>query len=266
MFKYWKPFVLLTWLWCGRAATADWPMLRGTTQHTGWVREELKPPYRLAWAREIEGERLGTAMEPIIAQGKLLVATHKGNLYALDAESGDALWRFRAQGAFVQSPAAAKGEVVVGSADGNLYGLESATGKLLWQLAADRGGFSAAPIIADGAIYVGTRAGDFLAVSLRNGKVLWRESLAVPIRQTAAFDQSNVYVTAEDLRVRCFRAADGKLAWTSSQLAGQTARDYYPVLLRSGTRRFVVIRTNPLLSMDQRISQDRSLLCRSAGV
>src|SRR5690348_1434534 len=97
---------------CWGAARADWPMLRGNAQHTGFVRAELKPPYHLAWVREIEGERLGTAMEPIVARGKVLVATHAGNLYALDAQSGEAVWRFQANGAFLHSPATAEGIVV----------------------------------------------------------------------------------------------------------------------------------------------------------
>src|ERR1043165_5184061 len=51
-------------------AIADWPGLRGSPDHAGLVRTNLDRPLRLLWAREFTGERLGTAMEPIVAGGK----------------------------------------------------------------------------------------------------------------------------------------------------------------------------------------------------
>ena len=128
------------------------------------------------------------------------------------------------------------------------------------------GGFSAAPVAANGTIYVGTREGDLLALSVREGKVLWRQQLGVPIRQTAAVAEGRVFVTGEDLKVRCFGMADGKAVWVSEPLAGQTARDYYPVVVSGRGRTFVIVRTNPILNVGQRIGRDRTLLCRNAGV
>jgi len=245
---------------------ADWPMLRQDARHTGFVAGELKPPFSLAWAREIEGERLGTAMESIVADGKLFVATHAGNLYALDARTGEAVWRFQAHGAFLQSPAVADGVVVTGSTDGNLYGLAADTGKMLWQVDAGPGGCSASPTIENGVVYIGTRQGDFLAVAVKSGRVAWRQSVSVPIRQTAAVVDGRVFVTSEDLRVRCFAAEDGKPLWTSEPLWGQTARDYYPIIVKRNAHTFVIVRTNPLLNMGRRIGRDRTMLCRNAGV
>ena len=251
---------------CSRAASADWPMLRGQPDHSGYVPGPLTPPYRLVWVREIENERLGTAVEPIVAEGKLFVGTHAGNLYALRADSGEPQWCFKTDGAFLHSPACAEGLVFAGSTDGNLYALNINMGETAWSLFAGVGGFSAAPVITQGTIYIGTRAGDFLAVSLKSGKLVWRQSVGVPIRQTAAVDSGRVYVTGEDLRVRCFGAIDGKPLWTSDQFVGQTARDYYPIIVHKGGLAFVVVRTNPILNMGQRIGQDRTLLCRQAGM
>jgi hypothetical protein len=137
-------FAGLASLVCGAAAAADWPMVRGDVRHTGFVSADLRPPFRLAWVREIDGECLGTAMEPILAGDKVLVATHAGNLYALRAQSGEAVWRFEAHGAFLHSPAVVDGLVVAGSTDGELYAVDLETGKLQWHCSAGYGGFSAA--------------------------------------------------------------------------------------------------------------------------
>jgi hypothetical protein len=98
------------------------------------------------------------------------------------------------------------------------------------------------------------------------GKLAWRLKFDAPIRQTAAYLDDRVFVTAADLRVRCLEASSGTLLWTSEPLAGHTARDYYPMLVPSGNRSLVIVRTNPIDSMGDHIAQDRHMLCQQAGV
>jgi hypothetical protein len=259
----WSIAVLLLF---SEVCSADWTTVRGSAARTGRMEAEIAPSYRLAWARYFVGERLGSAMEPIVAGGRLLVGTHQGNLYALDAASGKPAWRYPAPGAFLHSPACTNGLVLAGDAAGYLHAVDAAGGTARWAIFASPGGFAAAPTAADGAVFIGSRSGEFLAVELTDGSVRWRVKMPAPIRQTAAFHDGRVFVTAEDLRVRCLEARTGEVAWTSEPLYGQTARDGYPVVVRSGQRGLVVVRTNPVVNMAQRIAQDRHLLCQSAGV
>ena len=104
--------LVLILLLTGSTARADWPTVRGDVARSSLVRQKLHPPFRLAWVRHFEGERLGSAVEPIVAGGKVFVTTHQGNLYALDAASGRPLWRYHARGAFLHSPAFQDGLVV----------------------------------------------------------------------------------------------------------------------------------------------------------
>ncbi|MEW6159347.1 MAG: PQQ-binding-like beta-propeller repeat protein [Verrucomicrobiota bacterium] len=248
------------------AAFADWPMLRGTPQHTGYVETQLQPPFRLAWAAEFFEERLGTALEPIVSGDRVFITTHAGNVYALHAERGDPLWRFQAHGPFLHAPAVSDDIVVAASADGFIYGLEAASGKLIWSRFGGVGGFSAAPVIANAVIFIGSRAGDFFAVRVSDGTLLWRQTFSVSIRQTAAVDEGKVFVTPEDLRVRCLDAGSGKLLWVSEAFPGQTARDYYPVVAPAGNRKLLVVRTNPIRKMSQQIARDRRVLAQNAGL
>jgi hypothetical protein len=247
-------------------AAADWPTLHGDAQHTGLATATLKPPFRLAWARHFVGERLGTAMEPIVGAGAVFVATHGGNLYALDAAAGELRWRFQARGPFLHSPAFADDLVVAGSCDGSLYAVEAGSGRMRWRAGGGHGGFSASPVVAEGTVFIGSRQGEFLAVELRTGKPRWRQSLRAPIRQTAAVAEGRVCVSAEDLRIRCFDARTGKVVWVSEPLIGQTARDYYPVIVKAGGRTYVIVRTNPVINMAQLLARDRHRLCVNAGV
>jgi outer membrane protein assembly factor BamB len=251
---------------CSPDARADWPMLHANPQHTGLVETTLGQPLRLVWVRHIDGERLATAMEPIVGEGRVFVATHRGGLYALDALSGEAVWRFQTEASFLHSPAYGRGLVVAGSTDGHLYAIDAQTGRPAWSLFLGHGGFSASPVIAEDKVFIGDRLGQLAAASLTSGRLLWKASFGVPIRQTAAFADGRVFVTAEDLQVRCLSAARGTMEWVSPRLSGQTCRDYYPVVVRSGGRTLVVVRTNPVVNMARRITEDRSLLCRNAGI
>jgi outer membrane protein assembly factor BamB len=245
---------------------ADWPTLRGDSQRSGFVEGSIQPPFRLAWVRHFRNERLGTAMEPIVAADRVYVATHQGSLYALNATDGAPLWRFKTHGAFLHSPAVVGGLVIAGDTGGQLFGIDAGSGRLKWSIHAGVGGFSASPTLSGGTAFIGTRAGDFLAIELKTGKIVWKEFLQAPIRQTAAFAHGSVFVTSEDLRVHCLDAATGRRIWLSPQLTGQTVRDYYPLIAKAGGRSRVVVRTNPILSMGNHIGHDRRLLCQNAGV
>ncbi len=249
----------------GQEGELQWATLRGKVQRTGYISLSLPSHFHLSWARYFKGERLSSCFEPIVAEGKVFIATHAGNVYALDAETGKPIWRFNAEGAFLHSPAYAQGILAIGSTGGYLYGLEARRGKMLWRLRSP-GGFSSSPAISENLVFIGSRGGEFLAVDLRNGKVVWKRKFDVPFRQTPAVFAGKVFLTSEDLRVHCLEGRTGKVLWTSSPLVGQSARDYYPVLVQVGGRVFLVIRTNPIVNFSQRIGEDRELLCRNAGI
>lgn len=249
---------------------ADWPQLRGNPQRTAFTVETPALPLRLGWSATFTGERLGTAVEPIVVGGRVFVGTHAGHLYALDAASGAPQWRFTAPGPLLPSPACAEQRVIVAATGGGVYALDAASGRLLWTAAAvpADAGFAVAPLVADRRVYLGSRDGRFLCLDLTDGRELWRVELPVPIRQPAAWDGERVIVTAEDLVARAFNTIGpdaGREVWRQP-LRGQSARDDPPMIVRGADgRRRVVIRTNPLQNFAQRLARDRAVLVRQAG-
>jgi hypothetical protein len=252
-------------LWGFGGVRAEWAMLHGNARHDGYVEGTIRGPFRLEWVREFAGERLGTAMEPIVGQGRVYVATHAGNVYALEVGGGAVIWRFRAGEPILHSPALADDILVVGSTDGQLRGLEVSTGQMRWSVAGGVGGYAASPVVDAGRAYIGDRAGGFMAVDVADGRVCWRRDLGAPVRQTAAVFSGRVVVTGEDLRVWCLAARDGSVEWTAGPLSGQSARDYYPMVVDATGGSRVIIRTSPSVNMSQRIARDRQLLARGAG-
>jgi len=249
------------------AFSADWPMVRGNAARTGYVEAELKPPFRVAWARHFQGERIGSAVEPIVAEGKVFIGTHSGNLYALDAATGEPLWRFQAGGPFLHSPAYADGTIVAANTDWCIYALDATRGSARWRLPVGPGGFAASPLIVESTVYIGARMGDFLAIDLKSGKERWRRDAIPdePFRQTATFADGRIVATAESLCGLAYDAKSGHNLWMSARLVGQTARDYYPVVTKVGARTAIIVRTNPVIQFSQLIGRDRHFLCQQAG-
>ena len=247
------------------SANADWPMVRGSAEHAGFVPAELPRSFRLEWVVEFDRERIGTAVEPIVAERMVFIGTHSGLLHAIDSQNGDEVWAFRAGGPILHSAACDRGRVFMGSADGNIYALEAKSGAEVWRYGGPFGGYAAAPIVVGGRVLIGSRSGELVCLDGAKGTLLWRKQLPAPIRQTAAADGSAVFVAGEDLRLRAFDLKTGEERWTSEPMRGQTARDYYPIVVRDGEKSFVIVRTNPLLTMSERIGRDRTVLARNAG-
>lgn len=116
---------------------------------------------------------------PALANGRILVGTLDGELYALDADSGDRLWSYRTGGAVHSSPAVSEeGRVFVGSFDGFLYCLNATSGELLWRFRT-AGGVYSSPAL-DGnetSVFVGSTDRMLYSVAVDDGLLRWNATL-----------------------------------------------------------------------------------------
>jgi outer membrane protein assembly factor BamB len=71
---------------------------------------------------------------PTAGFGMVVVGSSKGVLVALDETSGKERWRSRVNSELLSPPAIGEKVVVLRSVDGRLHGMDSATGKELWQV------------------------------------------------------------------------------------------------------------------------------------
>lgn len=167
---------------------------------------------------------------PVLADGAVIVGSGDGNLYALDALSGEERWRYQTGGRIRSSPAAADGRVYVGSADGVLYAIEVETGRLAWRFETwgagqssadfgyDRKTIQSSPAVADGAVFFGSRDGKLYAVDAATGRERWRHDNGSPwVVGSPAVADGRVYVGSSDgLFVHALDAATGEEIWRLS--------------------------------------------------
>lgn len=114
----------------GAPAKSDWPTLRADMARSGSSAAEVPAELSAAWRAEIGG-RLSS---PVVAGGRLFVAAIDAHaVHALDAATGEPLWRFT-PGARVDSPPTIwKGRVLFGSTDGHVYCLRADDGRMIWR-------------------------------------------------------------------------------------------------------------------------------------
>ncbi len=117
---------------------------------------------------------------PVVANGSVYFGSGDGNLYALDANSGDLRWKFATGDVVHASPAFVDGVVYVGSWDSYFYAVDAASGKEKWRfhggedpLIHNQVGFQSSPAVVDGVVYTGCRDSNLYAIDAATGKEKW---------------------------------------------------------------------------------------------
>ena len=96
-------------------------------------------------------------------------------LYAVDAQTGNSKWSFKAEGALWDGPAVVDGTLYFGDRSGNVYALDAATGQNNKWSAKVEGGVKMTPLVDDGVVYVGTDQNRMYAFKADNGQSVWAQ-------------------------------------------------------------------------------------------
>lgn len=143
---------------------------------------------------------------PVVVQGAVYFGSGDGNLYALDATTGELKWKFKTGDVIHASPAYADGVLFVGSWDSYFYAIDAATGKEKWRfhggedpLIHNQVGFQSSAAVADGVVYVGCRDSNLYALEAATGKEKWRFNNAMSwVISSPAVAQGKVYFATSD--------------------------------------------------------------------
>lgn len=111
-------------------ARPGWPTFLGNAMRSGNTTGALPEELTTSWKTQLGGRLTA----PVCAEGAVLTAsidTHQ--VVALDAGSGEELWRFTAGGRIDSPPTIYRGTALFGSGDGSVYCLRIADGQLVWR-------------------------------------------------------------------------------------------------------------------------------------
>jgi len=146
-----------------------------------------------AWSFSFGGEKQrGQESQPVIHNGKMFVTGSYSRIYALDASTGEKLWKYEhrlPEGIMPCCDVVNRGAalydnlVIFSTLDAQLIALDQNTGKVVWKDKIDdyAAGYSntAAPIIANGLVLTGVSGGEFGVVgrvearNAKTGEMVW---------------------------------------------------------------------------------------------
>jgi outer membrane protein assembly factor BamB len=163
---------------------------------------------------ELDWEKRGFLLqiEPPALTPERIYLPANSSLYALDASTGEDLWRFDAP-RYTAAPgedsvyddiagacAVWQNHVYCGTILGFVYALDGATGAVQWRFRVRNGGRTydagvyAAPVVCDGVVYACSSDGDVYALEAESGDLLWQFSTGGTIRSAPWVQDAVMYV------------------------------------------------------------------------
>lgn len=117
------------------APAESWPMFAHDSKNSGHNQSTFCPVDVIEPRWEFD---TGAAVRssPAVVRGVVYIGSDDGNVYAINATTGEEEWAFQTDGAVVSSPAVLRNVVYVGSDDRHVYALHAETGELLWDFTA----------------------------------------------------------------------------------------------------------------------------------
>jgi len=195
----------------------DWPIFRGNPQQTGVATSNLPDRLDILWKFSTKDAIEGT---PAIANGVVYIGSFDEHLYAIDLQTGNEKWRYKA-GALKTPAAVRDGKVYIGNMDGMLHVVDAAKGTKIWTYETPN-----QAEITSGVSFMGNKilfgcADESLYCLSEKGEKLWTFRVqGGPVLATPAISQDRTFVAGCDSTLHVLDAAKGE-ELSSLDLGGQ---------------------------------------------
>jgi outer membrane protein assembly factor BamB len=161
------------------------------------------------WKRTLKG---AVTSSPTVAEGRVYFGCRDGNLYCLDSESGEQIWKFGAGAGIGSSPAVANGSVFVGNYDGRLFSVDAASGNKKWEFKT-AGKIVSSPCVVSGRVLFGSYDRNLYCLSAHDGKLLWKHETAGIVWSSPTVGKDRVFFGSTDGSFFCLSLDSGRQYW-----------------------------------------------------
>jgi len=136
----------------------------------------------ILWTRDIGSgsDDQFLQLRPWIDADRVYVANHSGEVQALDAANGQAVWSVDTDLRISGGPGVGAGLVLLGSSDAELLALDQSSGEERWRIRVSSEVLSV-PIAAIDTVVVHTNDGKLLGLDVATGAERWRYEREVPV-------------------------------------------------------------------------------------
>ena len=137
---------------------------------------------------------------PHFANGVIYISSLDSVLYAIDANTGWVIWRFRMNKGSISTPTTDINHIFVGSTDGNMYCVNMKSSSKEWNYSTDNQ-INGSPVLYKDAIYFGGVDGKIYCLEARNGHLRWEYATNGPITSAPAIKDDIIYIGSTDCHV-----------------------------------------------------------------
>jgi outer membrane protein assembly factor BamB len=159
---------------------------------------------------------------------RVYVTTGAGEVAALEAATGNQIWKVKPAGPLRGSPTISFNSVYVMTQNNELHALNAADGKVLWNESGSQGQAGvfgvAAPAAGQGTVIAGYSTGELVAYRYENGRTLWSDALArtsistqvgilTDVDADPIIDRGRVFALGQGGRMAAYELVSGQRIW-----------------------------------------------------
>jgi outer membrane protein assembly factor BamB len=180
---------------------------------------------------------------PVVVEDRVFAGSIVGDRHqtllalAVDARSGQVLWRTPAPIPVTGSPSVANGRVFYGLGNGKfnqnadqptgaLWCLDCATGRRLWEYPVGNSIFGS-PALTEGSVFFGCNDGHAYCLKQEDGSLVWKANTGSAVTASVVVAGGKVYALNIAGTLTAFDAASGKELWRLTNIAGDDVTDAY---------------------------------------
>ena len=182
----------------------DWAAFAADSQHTRYKPQKVKVKGKVKW--EITFDE-ATQSAPSIIDGVLFVGEYL-TMHALEAATGNAIWKYQTTGPVQSSPAIAGPNIYFGLLDGRVIVLNKKTGELVWEYQTSNY-ITGSPVIVDGVVFIGSGDGYLYALDAANGELIWQKQTFGVIHSSPVVMNGIVHIATNARAIFSYSAKTG---------------------------------------------------------
>jgi outer membrane protein assembly factor BamB len=160
------------------------------------------------------------SIRPAVRYGKLYLADPEGQVLALDAETGEVIWRRETDAPVSGGPGVVGGMVLVGTQEAEVIALDEASGEERWRRRVGSEVLSA-PAGESGTLVVNSTDGRVLGMNLATGDTRWSFDRTVPVLtlrgdSSPLVDDARAFIGFANGKLVCLGLSAGNLLWEAT--------------------------------------------------
>ena len=195
-------------------------MYRANVKRTGVYKAQGIDKLRgIKWKIKIDSQlridfsRIGLNCPLILADEVLYLRDSKGNLCAVNSQTGKEIWRTQIDHKILDFLIFHNNIIYLSSSDGDLYAIDVKTQQIKWKSSINFGR-NCNPIVSDDLLFVNSKDGNIYAIKIETGQLSWQFKTTENMATTPpALNNGVVYVGSEDEKLYAIDTRTGREKW-----------------------------------------------------